>query len=148
MCVGGGVLTTGVAHGATNVLSDKVTFTAKLVPLAGGGFSIQNMNCSLTSDGEATPFACQISGTFVQSAGTGSISTNVTSGDGKTTSAASLTFSGGSFLGKGQGTEQDAPDPGQPPPPSYPCIAKYSGTVSSAMVMAGIIKVKESPTAP
>jgi hypothetical protein len=85
----------------------------------------------------------------VQSAGTGSISTNVTSGDGKTTSAAALTVSStGSFLGKGQGTEQDAPDPGQPPPPSYPCIAKYAVTVSSAMVMAGTIKVKESATAP
>jgi len=132
---------------ATTVLSDKVTFSAQLVPNGPGTFNLQNMSCSLVSDGEPTPFPCQVSGTFMQSAGTSSITTTVQSGDGTTTSGATLTFTGSSFLGKGRGTEQDAPGPGTPPQ-TYPCIAKYAGAISSSGVMSGTIKVKESTTAP
>jgi hypothetical protein len=138
------------AAGATNVLSDKVTFTAQLVPNGPGQFTLQNQGCNLTSDGETQVFSCQISGLLTQtSPTTAGISTTVTSADGRTFSSARLTLSStGSFLGKGHGSEEDAPDPGQPPPPGYPCIAKYSGTINAAMVMSGTLKMKESTTAP
>jgi hypothetical protein len=147
LVVGPGAFATA---GATNVLSDKVTFTAQLVP-SPAGFTLQNLNCSLTSDGETQAFPCQISGTLMQtSPTTATISTTVTSADGTINSSATITTSStGSFLGKGRGVEMDAPDiPGTPPPPPYPCVAKYSGTINAAMVMSGTLKIKESSTAP
>jgi hypothetical protein len=138
------------AAGATNVLSDKVTYTAGLV-FNGTDFNIEQRTCSLTSDGETTPFPCQISGTANPLSNTVfTISTTVTSADGTINSTAMVTQSAtGAFLGKGRGTEMDAPDPGQPPPPPYPCIAKYTGTANGAAgTISGTIKVKESSTAP
>jgi hypothetical protein len=133
---------------ATTVLSDKVTFSAQLVRNGSHTFNIQSITCSLTSDGETTPIPCQISGTLMRG-NPSSVSTTITSADGTTTSGATLSFtSTGSFVGKGSGTEQDAPDPAGGIPQDYPCIAKYVGTISSSGVMSGTVKVKESGTAP
>jgi hypothetical protein len=132
--------------GATTVLSDKVTFSAQLVPNGPGLYNIVNMNCSLVSDGETLPFDCQISGMFASSAVGDQISTTVTSADGTTTSGATLTRGiNSSLVGKGRGTEQDAPEP---LPEDYACIAKYAVAISSSGVIFGTMKVKESPTAP
>jgi hypothetical protein len=145
LIVGPGAFATA---GATTVLSDKITFSAQLFPNGSGGFNLLDKSCSLTSDGETMPFPCQISGTFSNNTGAILISTTVTSADGTITSGATLTCSSSATcVGKGRGTEMDAPDPGQPPPPPYRCIAKYAFTNVSG-VLSGTITVKEPSTAP
>ncbi len=142
---------TANAAPATNVFSDLVNFTAQLVPSSPPGtYTLQNKSCKLKSDGETKGFACQVSGTVTPSSPTGTIQVTFTSADGTTTSSTfPVTFSStGTFKGKGPGTENDAPDPGQPPPGPYPCIVKIKGSISGSGLMTGVIRVLESSTQP
>jgi hypothetical protein len=138
------------AAATTYVLSDTVKFSAQLVPNSTGGYTLQNITCSLTSDGETGVFACQISGTVTPIAGTSQATVNsaVTSGDGTINSSAIITENAttGAFKGTGRGTEADIEKGRQKPP--YPCKAKTSGTISTAGVMTGKIKVTEASNQP
>jgi hypothetical protein len=148
--VGPGAVT--AANAATYVVSDKVNFSAQLVPNpTGTGFILQNQTCTLTSDGEpAAGVPCQISGQLTPTGPTtATLTTTVTSADGQTTSTATISItSAGSYSGKGKGRERDNTDtPGTPPPPPYPCKVKTMGTIAGG-VITGTMKVKEASTLP
>jgi hypothetical protein len=142
----GGVAVAGVgpASAATTVGSDKISYSG--VVSSTGAF--QSNQCFLTSDKEPQRFPCQVKGQLTPGPAGLTINGTIDSPDGHTTFGVPVTVgAGGSFAGKGKGTEADTPDPGQPPPPAYPCVVKAAGTLGGSTI-AGTFKVKELSTRP
>jgi hypothetical protein len=138
------------------VLSDKVKFSGRAIPgSAQGTYDFHSDKCKLTSDAEPTTYKCQLSGQVVIDPATGAITGNATvqSADGTTTFNFTLTSTStaGTYKLKGQGKENDTPDPGQPPA-SYPC--KVAGKVTAvpqpdgSILLSGGFSVNEKSTAP
>jgi hypothetical protein len=152
-----GALGAGAANAAPNnpVLSDKIGFSGVAVPgSAPGSFVFRSRTCRLTSDTETQVFPCQLTGQFAKSA-TGGISGSAmaVSQDGKITWKFTLvpTTVANEYRLRGAGSEMDAPDPGQPPPPTYPCAVMGSVKLvpmGTGFGMTGGLAVFESSTSP
>ena len=127
VCIGAGVMGTGIAHAAPPkyVFSDKITAAGNLVA---GTTKFTLAKCSLTSDGELKPYACKLTGNLVRNSTGSSLGIVVHSADGTISSfqlpLTPTSANTNSFNGKV--TEKDAPEKGVVPPP-YPAIV--SGTV-------------------
>jgi hypothetical protein len=132
-----------------SVVSDRVTFTA--TPDLNGFY--KSTTCSLVSDGEATPFSCDVSFSFGIDPFTGACGLSggsLVSADGTTTftgSCVSLSCDG--FQLAGGGIEADAPENGKASP-KYPATVDVAFTSLSGCFgeIAGTIVVSESFASP
>ena len=137
VCIGAGVVGTGVAHAAVYVVSDKITLTAKLVPFIGEpGYTFTSSTCSLTSDGEPGVFKCNGSGIgSLKSLGASQDSLNfkTSSADGSisTVTLPETQISATADTFKGKVTEKDAKEGGVVPPP-------YAAVVSGTEKIVGL----------
>lgn len=145
--------TAGAAPRVASVaLSDTIGFSGTIKPgPVPGTFIVTSTKCAILSDRE-TVAPCQLNATVtVPATGNPTGTFTVASNDGQTQGHFTLTPITGtpSFKLKGAGTENDAPDPGGPPPSPYSAI--MVGTITpnfAAMTVKGKIKVFESSTAP